>query len=244
MKRPVLYIQDNGKRGHSLFDFGDSAKHGAEINNIKVKTFTDSLSVPGDPTNILVGSVEQCEQWLTRYGYKVPTPISLNMFQDYLGRNVWETNMDEITTFPIFVKPSTKIKAFTGFVADTPFDLALYSENYRGSVWAQQEVDIISEYRLYVTNNRVIGLKHYAGDWHIFPDSDFIQRCFHQSIHCIDSHSYTLDFGVLEDGRTILVEANDGWATGNYGLEPYDYYIFCRNRWLQMTGIRTRKECF
>lgn len=32
------------------------------------------------------------------------------------------------------------------------------------------------------------------------------------------ARAYTLNFGVLEDGRTALVEVNDGLSFGCYGL--------------------------
>jgi hypothetical protein len=46
-----------------------------------------------------------------------------------------------------------------------------------------------------------------------------------------------MDFGVLEDGSTVLVECNDGWSIGNYGLCHLKYYQMLKDRWLQITGI-------
>jgi hypothetical protein len=34
-----------------------------------------------------------------------------------------------------------------------------------------------------------------------------------------------------------LIEINDGWAIGNYGLNPIDYFSFVKTRWLQITGV-------
>jgi hypothetical protein len=34
---------------------------------------------------------------------------------------------------------------------------------------------------------------------------------------------YAMDFGLTEDGRTLLVEINDGFALGSYGLDPIQY---------------------
>ena len=42
---------------------------------------------------------------------------------------------------------------------------------------------------------------------------------------------------IKENGDTFLIEVNDGWAIGNYGLSPDRYYSFVKNRWLQLTGI-------
>lgn len=39
---------------------------------------------------------------------------------------------------------------------------------------------------------------------------------------------YGMDFGVIEDGSTVLDEVNDGYSLGAYGFEHYDYV---RARW-------------
>jgi len=46
-----------------------------------------------------------------------------------------------------------------------------------------------------------------------------------------------LDIGIDEKGTNYLIEINDGWAIGNYGLNPVDYFSFVKTRWLQITGI-------
>jgi hypothetical protein len=48
---------------------------------------------------------------------------------------------------------------------------------------------------------------------------------------------YTLDIGIDDKGINYLIEINDGWAIGNYGLNPIDYFSFVKARWLQITGI-------
>lgn len=254
MKAPVLYVEHQPCSRNSLtFDFCYSAKMGAELLGVKVKVFEDSYEIPGDPTNIVVGSVEKCSEWLHDH-YNVPEAIDLMLFEGFLGRSIKASTMEDflewfrivdkewIKDCPTFIKPRSTIKAFTGFIPTDEFSLGVFSHGYDGPIWMQTIVDIISEYRLYVSNHKIVGMKHYSGDPLIFPDSKFIRECFEHSKTVLNLHSYTLDFGVLADGSTILVEANDGWAIGNYGLDPKEYYLFVRNRWLQMTGIRHRMD--
>lgn len=47
-----------------------------------------------------------------------------------------------------------------------------------------------------------------------------------------------LDFGVDDRGRTLLVEANDGFALGAYGLPPLLYARLLSARWSEMTGAK------
>jgi hypothetical protein len=37
-------------------------------------------------------------------------------------------------------------------------------------------------------------------------------------------------------GRTLVVEANDGFALGAYGLMPVDYARLLAARWAELTG--------
>lgn len=45
---------------------------------------------------------------------------------------------------------------------------------------------------------------------------------------------YALDVEVCEDGRTLLVEVNDGYAVGSYGLVPTIYAALIDARWAQL----------
>ena len=45
-----------------------------------------------------------------------------------------------------------------------------------------------------------------------------------------------LDFGVTEDGRTLLIEMNDGYSLGTYGLEATLYARLLTARWAELNG--------
>ena len=50
-----------------------------------------------------------------------------------------------------------------------------------------------------------------------------------------------IDIGVTPDGRTLLVEINDGFALGCYGAEPVQYAKLLSARWCELVGIHD--EC-
>lgn len=50
------------------------------------------------------------------------------------------------------------------------------------------------------------------------------------------ARGYGIDFGVLADGRTALVEVNDGYGLGNYGLAKETYLDLCVARWQELTA--------
>lgn len=253
MKKPILWVEHIPTDKKRLaFDFCYTAKMGAELNDIQVKVFEDSSEVPNEPTNILVGSVEFLSKWLDDNGYGVPEAINLSLFNWYLGRSIqvaelsdlkeiWCSQQQHNCFVPRFIKPESKIKAFTGYVVDDPKMIPLWTHNYVGPVSVQTVVDIVSEYRVYITNNKFIGMKHYRGDYFKYPNPEVIHKC--KAIgDTLNYHSYILDFGVLADGSTILIEPNDAWAIGSYGLDPHWYYLLVRNRWLQITKVRYRMD--
>ena len=45
-----------------------------------------------------------------------------------------------------------------------------------------------------------------------------------------------LDFGVTDDGRTLLIEMNDGYSLGTYGLEATLYARLLTARWAELNG--------
>jgi len=52
--------------------------------------------------------------------------------------------------------------------------------------------------------------------------------------------AYCLDWGIDEKGRTLLVEMNDGYAMGHYGLNPALYARMLSARWYQMATERLK----
>ncbi len=53
--------------------------------------------------------------------------------------------------------------------------------------------------------------------------------------------AYAMDFGVTDSGATILVEVNDGYSLGNYGLDSLLYAKLLSARWAELTN--TIDEC-
>ena len=45
-----------------------------------------------------------------------------------------------------------------------------------------------------------------------------------------------MDFGVTDDGRTLLIEINDGFSLGTYGIEDTLYAKLLTARWAELNG--------
>jgi hypothetical protein len=74
-------------------------------------------------------------------------------------------------------------------------------------------------------------MSHYDGDPRLSPSDELIDACRHR---LLDIAGDAVDLGVLTDGRSALVEVNDGFAVGRYGLEPGAYAEMLLTRWRQL----------
>ncbi|MDD5149788.1 MAG: ATP-grasp domain-containing protein [Flavobacterium sp.] len=239
----ICWIQID-ENNELAFDFCYSAKIGAIQSNHKVSYFINSIDIPFSNDNIIVGSVEMCSNYLHANNLVIPEQISIRLFNDFIGREVnSDLLLNSISQFPVFIKPNNKIKEFNAFVANKQWDIdfEIYHQKINPSslVQTQDVIDILSEYRVYINNKKIIGCEHYLGDCLLFPDKNIIESVFDIANKKLNNIAYTLDFGILDNGKTILIEVNDGWAIGNYGIDSYSYYQLIKNRWFQIiNGVR------
>lgn len=186
-----------------------------------------------DKNDIVVGSVESTKAFWKSAGIDVPSYIGYpKSLEEFYGRKIKKTRFGKITIddLPIFIKPAYDVKLFTGFVLDkssTLHNIGMYYSdvNPNTAVYTSEAIDIISEYRVFVHKNEIVGIKNYAGDFTKFPDIYTIQSMM-QKYYDESPISYTLDVGIIRDGsnfKTILIEINDFWAIGGYGLDGKTY---------------------
>jgi hypothetical protein len=186
-----------------------------------------------DENDILVGSVEATKAFWEAVGIQVPSYIGYPKFlEEFYNRTIKKTRFGKITVddLPIFIKPAYDVKEFTGFVLEkssTLYNIGMYYSgvNPNTAVYTSSPIDIISEYRCFVYKDELVGIKHYDGDFCTFPKTSTIYRI-------IDAYkgkspiAYTIDVGIVNNvtsEKTIIVEINDFWAIGGYGLDGKTY---------------------
>lgn len=102
-------------------------------------------------------------------------------------------------------------------------------------VVVQEFVEFVSEWRATVLRDRIVNVAHYLGDPLKFPDVEVVRRALgdfaDRPIAC------GMDWGVTADGRTLLVEVNDGYALGNYGVRGHQYTAVIECRWRELMGL-------
>lgn len=184
--------------------------------------------------DICIGSVQATSKFFELAGIAIPEYLGYpEQLKSYLGRKIEETTFGELgTDFPYFVKPAQDIKMFTGDVVDNPKHLeylVMFDKcKPETKVIKSELVDFVTEYRVFVSNGKIYGMKHYKGDWMQFIDTSIVNKMVEDFKDC--PSAYTLDVGLTSTGETLLVEINDMWAIGSYGLEGRDYALLCARR--------------
>lgn len=92
-------------------------------------------------------------------------------------------------------------------------------------------INFISEWRVYVSNKEIIGIKHYKGSVFKIPQEKTIKEIINS--YTTQPNTYTIDIGITEINFNILIEVNDGYSSGNYGLNEIQYAKFLRDGYRQ-----------
>lgn len=193
--------------------------------------------------DIVVGYVDTVRQRLFDFGITTPEIDYPDELQKYLGRKIWKSTMNEINNDPtkwgVFVKP-LEDKQFTGVVVNSPKDLiGCGLEGANQDVYCSEVVEFAAEWRCFVRYGRILDVRQYKGDWRRHFDPNVIESAVKD--YSSAPAGYSADFGLTTDGRTLLIEINDGYALGCYGLFYLDYAKLLSARWAELTG--TNDEC-
>ena len=201
---------------------------------ILYQSFSEIKQLTSDDT--VVDYITETRALLKMMGLNVPVydyPIEL---KEFYGRKIYAGILGEIVNIPDnwgkFIKPKAGSKVFTGRVVNGTHDLIGIGLPFDYPIWISEVVEFIAEWRCFVLDRRVLDVRPYTGDYHAHFDASVID----EAISCWKDApiAYGLDIGVTRDGRTLVVEVNDGYALGNYGLSPLNSINFHKARWKEM----------
>jgi len=208
--------------------------------------------LPLAPEHIVVGGIPVMREVFHLLGVQIPPNVDFppSLIRDeLLGRRFWNASLKEVRRYvriseetpsqlPVFIKPKDSQKLFTGHWITCFADLIkTASVDPSTPLLVQDVVDFKSEWRVYVVKGKICRCCHYRGDPLMFPDGEVIQRMvtlYQESGEA--PAAYGLDVGRVQD-QTLLVEVNDGYALGNYGLSSIAYARLLTTRWNQVVGF-------
>ena len=238
-----VWIEEEGS--HRLSEESRIVRNYLEDNDIECRLFTRkkisrrALSITHRTP--VIGSIPSVHGALRHIGIDPPIPNDYpDVLQQHLRRKIKRTTLahlrHRLDSSPIFVKPALALKKFIGRVVyddrDLPFS-PYVSEHTE--VWFSEIVTWKTEYRIYVIQGKIVAANHYSGDptWQV--DFEVVEAAIKAFEDQDAPSAYGIDFGVLESGETALVEVNDAYALGAYGISGEDYTRLVLTRWKELT---------
>lgn len=195
--------------------------------------------------SIVVGGVGTIREALQRAGRPLPENLDLpDCLRPWIGRNFWPSTLAEVRKRvteadykqPLHVKPLRHQKKFKGTVIRAFRDvIPLAAVDGELPVLVQEVVQFVTEWRAYILRGKIIKVAHYLGDPIRFPDQDIMQAALGAFTN--SPIAFGMDWGVTDEGHTRLVEVNDGFALGNYGVRQFQYTAMIEARWRELMGL-------
>ncbi len=236
----MIYIQSNEERSLPHHFDCACALYGAidSARNYRLTTFEEIESGKFDNlirTNLFVGSVEFMRAVFKRIGLNdVRLPINSNREHEVI--TLLEAQNRVTRGEKLFIKP-IEIKLFTGFVLDGFIYPCLSNIPKDTKVMAYEPFNTVieTEWRCYVLNGSIIDSRNYSGDFMQMPDYGYVKKEIEKN-KILFPCAYTIDIAVLSSGNEVVIEFNDAWAIGNYGM-PNDLYIkFLDRRYFEIVA--------
>ncbi|RFS19448.1 DUF4343 domain-containing protein [Chitinophaga silvatica] len=200
-----------------------------------------ALITGNNPEDVVVGGINDVHKILHHFHFDIPTPLDYpESIRSFLGRKIWKSTMHQFAnnnSFNIFIKPLHRSKSFTGKLITCERDLiGCYDFQSDTDIWCSESVNFIAEWRCFVRHGKILDVRRYRGNWKLQYNPEVIENAVHSYTN--SPKAYAMDFGVTDNGRTLLIEANDGYSLGSYGLPVLDYAKLLSTRWAELTSSK------
>ena len=136
-------------------------------------------------------------------------------------------------------------KAFTGKIISDIKDLIGCGSCYEDyEVIVSEPIEIMAEWRCFILYDKIIDARPYGSvyypnyDGYLYQyDENVLKEMLEDFIKWEERPAAcSMDICYTKDGRTLLVELNDAYALGCYGLPHILYAKFISARWSQLLG--------
>ena len=202
--------------------------------------------------DIVLDYIGQCNEIFHKFGVAPYIPDYPDVLRSFLGRRIWRDTIDHISgteekwSAGYFVKP-VKDKVFTGKIISSITDLmgcGNHSEDYE--VFVSEPLDICAEWRCFITYDKLTDVRPYG----LLLDKERKSYLYHYDPAVLEQMmrafvawderpaACSMDICVTKDGRTVLVELNDAYALGCYGLAGGYYAKMISARWSQLLEVK------
>lgn len=172
-----------------------------------------------------VGTMEFVEHYTNQvYPGRSIKPINIPkqlVKQKFLHRKIWTSSVSDIIEKimsgeykELFIKSATKCKAYTDIV-----NFSMLNTIPEDTYLVSSVINIKSEWRVFVFRGDIVDVRLYSGSWEDRFDVEFIKEAVNTYKSC--PPAYTLDVGITEGGKMVVVEVHNFISCGLYGFEDY-----------------------
>ncbi len=175
----------------------------------------------------------------------VPRPRSLDYpssLEPFFGRRVWRTTLAEVrgAERPLFVK-SVAAKGVNGHVVRDFADLLRTSGAPDDTpVYVSEPIEFRTEWRVFVVNGEILDVRLYKGSRFMAPEEEPIRAMVRAFVSSSEAPAaFGLDVGWVEGQGMRLVEVNEGFSLGIYGLAPTLAAQMLEARWAEFRAQRS-----
>lgn len=180
-------------------------------NNILEHDFTDYIPI---------GSIDfVLNFYKTYHGIDSIKPINVPVAlrkQEFLKRSIIFTNdMRDIQTDPnkkVFIKSIDKFKDISDIVKIKEIPMGK-------NLLVSDVIDILSEWRGFIYNGKLLDIRNYSGDFRLFPNIDIVENMI--AGYTGSPKAYTLDVAIDGGKNTVLIEVHQFFSCGLYGFSDY-----------------------
>jgi len=193
--------------------------------------------------DICLDGVGQVRYMYNHYDIETPDYGYPEVLKDFYGRTFWNSTLNTVygdsKQWGILIKP-VENKLFTGKVVNSLKDFVGLGNAYEDiPIICSDVVNIQAEWRGFIRYDKLIDIRPYNGDWRKSFDPKVIEEVLVKFKEWQDRpNGCSIDFGVTDKGQTIVIEVNDGYALGSYGLQPLNYAKLISARSSQLYGIK------
>lgn len=232
------------REGYPETVLADYARRGFDELGVELEAFgwiddIDELTDLG-PTVVVVGYIGDIHRALRNLGCPIPVNVDYpKVLGHTLHRNIRRGNLGEVraSKSQVFIKP-IQHKEFTGFVweghASDRRRVVTHPDDLE--VWVSDYIQFRAEFRSFILNDVILDVRRYKGDWSLAPNPSVIRDAVALlALKKEAPRAYSLDWGIDNHGRTVLIEMNDSFSLGHYGLNPVLYARMLSARWYEMT---------
>ncbi len=238
-----VYIQSTDKNLPRNYNFYNAYQGFYEMGFEIIMFHTPKKLETSAKNDIIIGYVSTVRNRLSDFRIQTPDIDYPEELRKYMNRKIWYSKINTINShpelWPLFVKP-VEDKKFTGIVVNSPKDLIGCGSCYENTdVICSEVIPIQTEWRVFVRYGKILDVRPYKGDWRKHFNADIIEAAVKDYVSA--PAGYAIDFGVTDKGETVLIEVNDGYSLGCYGLFYIDYAKLLSARWAELTN--TEDDC-